>query len=212
MNAFTNIAKYTVDTVKKHPQIAVGFAVFSVIGAGMLAYYMYRNRTVRYAKKFVGEREIAGNMGFENEEFDRLMREYGDFSDTQAWCMSFAKMIWIQRAGKRYEKLIEEMITPSTQTTWTNFEKDKSGLFSVSDKPKKGSIVIWQKYTGGSQTWQGHAGIVTDVKKDSFDTIEGNTSGTGTREGIEVAVKNRKFDWDVKNGLRLKGFIHQNLF
>ena len=198
-------------TVKKHPQIAFAFAVFTLAGVGMLAYYMYKNRTVRYAKKFVGEKEIAGNMGFESEKFDELMRKYGDFRDTQAWCASFVKMIWMKKMGRKYEALLDRLITPSTQTTWANFEKDDSGLFTLGTEAKKNAIVIWQKYTNGKPTWQGHTGLVKKANKDkTFTTIEGNTNDSGGREGIEVAEKERTYNFNVNNGLRLKGFIYLN--
>lgn len=204
------LPKNIIATVKKHPQIAGGFAIFSVLGLAMLSYYMYKGRTVRYAGKWVGEKEIAGNMGFEDEELDRLMREYGDFRDTQAWCASFVKMIYMQKLGKKYETLINELITPSTQTTWENFKNDNSGLFIMSDKAKKGAIVIWQKYNNGKPTWQGHTGIVKKVKKDKYTTIEGNTNAQGGREGIEIAEKERTYNYNTTNGLRLKGFIYLN--
>lgn len=199
-------------TVKKHPEIAVGFAIFSALGIGMLAWYLYKNRTVLYAKRWIGEREIAGNMGFENEKFDRLMRQYGDFRDTQAWCASFVKMVWMMKMGKKYEALLDQLITPSTQQTWQNFENDQSGLFTIGFDAKKGAIVIWQKYINGKPTWQGHTGIVKKVidKKDKFITIEGNTSEKGGREGVEVAEKERSYNYNVNNGLRLKGFIYLN--
>jgi len=202
-------SKNIVGTVKKHPQIAVGFAIFSALGAAMLVYYMIRkNKFVRFAKKWTGEREIAGNMGFENEEFDRLMREYGDFRNSAAWCASFVKMVVMKKVGRRHEELVDRLITPSTQATFDNFAKDGSGLFEITKAPKKGDLVIWQKYQNGMPTYQGHIGIVEKTNKDTFATIEGNTNDSGGREGIEVGQMERKYDWTNTNGLRLRGFIH----
>ena len=206
-----NALKEIPATIKAHPQIAVGFAAFSLLGLGMFAYYFRKRRTLRYARKWVGEKEISGNMGFENEKFEKLMREYGDFRDTQAWCMSFAKMVWMQKMGNKYDQLLNKLITPSTQTTWVNFEKDDSGLFELNKEAKPGDIVIWQKYKNGTSTWQGHAGIVKKAGKNNFESIEGNTNAQGGREGIEVAIKERKYNFDTTNGLRLKGFIHQKI-
>ncbi len=202
------LPKDIVLTIKKHPQIAIGFAAFSLLGGAMLAYYMYKNRFVRFAKKWVGEKEIAGNMGFENSELDEYMRKYGDFRDSQSWCASFVKMVVMKKVGKNYEQLIDKLITPSTQQTFNNFKNDNSGLFKITTEPKKGDIVIWQKYKQGNATFYGHMGVVEKVKKDSFMSIEGNTNSKGGREGIEVAVKERKFDFNNINGLRIKGFIH----
>lgn len=198
-----------VNTVKKHPQIAIAFGIFSLFGVGMLGYYMYKNRTTRFAKKWIGEREISGNMGFESEEFDQLMRKYGDFRDKQAWCASFVKMVWMKKLGRKYDDLLDELITPSTQTTWSNFVNDNSGLFIVDNVARKNAIVVWQKYKDSKPTWQGHTGLVTKVndKNNTFKAIEGNTSESGGREGIEVAEKERSYNFGTTNGLRLKGFI-----
>ncbi len=194
-------------TLKNHPQIIASLVIFSGLSLALLLYYNSKRRALRYAKKWVGEKEISGNMGFENSEFDELMRKYGDFKDTQAWCMSFVKMVWIKRMGRKFEDILDKLITPSTQTTFQNFENDTSGLFKVDKIARVGSIVIWQKYENGQSTWQGHTGIVKKVKTDDFITIEGNTNDSGGREGIEVAEKERGYDLNVTNGLRLKGFI-----
>ncbi len=203
-----NYIKILPQKIKQHPKIAVGFAVCSALIVTSLIYFLSKKkRTVKYAKKWVGTKEISGNMGFENAEFDELMRKYGDFKNTQAWCMSFVKMIWIKRMGSKFEAILDKLITPSTQTTYQNFVNDSSGLFSVDKIPRVGSIVIWQKFKNGQSTWQGHTGIVKKVKADGFITIEGNTNDSGGREGIEVAEKERGYNWNVTNGLRLKGFI-----
>jgi hypothetical protein len=109
--------------------------------------------------------------------------------------------------GKKWQAQLDELMTPSTQTTWQNFENDTSGKFKLSDKPSKGAIVIWQLYTNGVPEWKGHAGIVQNYDDNNFYTIEGNTNSQGGREGIEVAQKTRDYNFDVNNGLRLKGFI-----
>lgn len=203
-----NSSKIIVKTIKENPQIAIGFGVFSGLGLIMLAFYVYKNRYVHFAKKFVGQKEIAGNMGFQDAEFDRLMREYGDFKDSQSWCASFVKMILMKKVGRHNEELVDKLITPSTQQTFENFKNDTSGLFEINKEAHKGDIVIWQKFKNGKPTWQGHTGIVIKTSKKSFTTVEGNTNSKGGREGIEVAVKERKNDFENKNGLRIKGFIH----
>ncbi len=172
-----------------------------------------KEKIIRYANKWVGNvEEISGNMGFTDKEFESLMHEYGDFRKGDPWCMSFVKMIWTKKTKGKYQELLDRLMTPSTQGTFANFEKDKSNKFYVSKKPKRGSIVIWQKFVNGSPTYQGHAGIVTRVGLNSFSTIEGNTDDTGTREGYTVSKKKRDYNWNVNNGLRLKGFINLKNF
>lgn len=207
---FSTYSKEALAVIKANKSLSLAFAVSIPLGVAATIYLMRRNRIVRFAKKFVGEEEINGNMGFVDPEFDELMREFGDFSNSQAWCMSFAKMVWIKKFGRRYVDVLDKLITPSTQTTWMNFEQDKSGKFEVSKEAKRGAIVIWQNYKNGVSEWTGHAGIVQRVHSDKFETIEGNTNDFGGREGVLVAEKTRDYDFEKTNGLRLKGFISLN--
>lgn len=192
---------------KDHPSLVMALAISTpvALALGAWLYFRRRNRTVRFAKKFIGQEEILNNMGFINEEFEKMMHDYGDFNRGQQWCMSFAKAVWLLTFGKKYREQLDKLMTPSTQTTWANFEKDASGKFKVSQIPRRGDIVIWQQYINGSPQWKGHAGIVQKFDENEFETIEGNTSA---QEGIDrVDEKTHTYNWYVNNGLRLKGFI-----
>jgi hypothetical protein len=192
--------------LKQHKALPLilGVSVTLTLIVGTVLYLRRKNRIVRFAKKFIGTEEIAGNMGFANEEFEAMIHEYGDFNRGQQWCMSFAKMVWLKKFGIKYREDLDKLMTPSTQQTWANFKEDDSGKFKTSDKPSKGAIVIWQQFIDGVGTFKGHAGIVQDFNNETFDTIEGNTNTNS--EGI-VAEKTHKYNWDLNNGLRLKGFI-----
>ena len=48
---------------------------------------------------------------------------------------------------------------------------------------------------------------VVRISKKDFTTIDGNSNSSGGREGIEVAEKTRKYNFNSNNGLRLIGFI-----
>jgi hypothetical protein len=206
---FRNIGNDIKSLLKEHKYLPtiLAVSVTATIVVGTVLYFRRKQRIVRYAKKFIGEEEISGNMGFVNDDFQSMMEKYGDFREGNQWCMSFAKMIWMQKFGKKYKDDLDNLMTPSTQTTWQNFANDTSGKFKESDKPSKGAIVIWQYYNNGVAEWKGHAGIVQNFTDKDFDTIEGNTNAEGGREGIEVAQKTRPYNWDVTQGLRLKGFI-----
>lgn len=204
INHITSEIKGLLKENKYLPTI-LAVSLTATVTVGIILYLRRKSRIVRYARKFVGQEELAGNMGFVNAEFEKMLNQYGDFNRGQQWCMSFAKAIWLQKFGKRYQDQLDEIMTPSTQTTWQNFENDKSGNFKTSTKPSKGAIVIWQQYENGSPQWKGHAGIVQDFSTDEFETIEGNTSAI---DGIDrVDEKIHTYKWDVNNGLRLKGFI-----
>jgi hypothetical protein len=191
----------------KYLPTILAVSVTATVTVGLILYFRKKNRVVRYARKFIGEDEISGNMGFANEQFEELMRKYGDFDKGQAWCMSFAKMVWLKKFGLKYRDDLDRLITPSTQQTWANFKNEGSGKYLVGEKPSKGAIVIWQRYVNGSGTYSGHAGIVQDFDNKQFETVEGNTNDAGGSEGYTVAEKIRPYAWGVDNGLRLKGFI-----
>ena len=202
---FQSYSKEAVTVIKQNKSLAVVFAISIPLGLVATINFMRKNRIVRYAKKFLGEEELLNNIGFVNEEFEKMMKEYGDYYNGNQWCMSFAKAIWLQKFGKRYQDDLDRLLTPSTQTTWQNFEQDTSGRFKTSLEPSKGAIVIWQQYDNRVPKWKGHAGIVQDFNKETFDTIEGNTGAIG---GIDrVSEKTHTYNWNTNNGLRLKGFI-----
>ncbi|MFA6240190.1 MAG: CHAP domain-containing protein, partial [Candidatus Hydrogenedentales bacterium] len=54
---------------------------------------------------------------------------------------------------------------------------------------KEGAFFLWQPTPND---WQ-HAGIVTSVNGDTFETVEGNTNDDGVREGYEVCERTRGF-------------------
>lgn len=61
--------------------------------------------------------------------------------------------------------------------------------------PQPGDVVIFD-YGGG----KGHTGIVESVDDDKLTTIEGNTNDDGSREGYEVARRQR-------SASKAKGFL-----
>lgn len=196
------------NVIKENPKLGIVFAISIpvAIGVGTWLYFRRQNRIVRYAKKFLGQEEIKNNMGFINDEFEEMMRLYGDYDTGNQWCMSFVKAIWLQKFGRKYKVDLDRILTPSTQQSFDNFVNDDSGRYKVSNTPSKGAIVIWRQYNDGVPTYKGHAGIVQRFSDTEFETVEGNTSAI---EGIDrVAEKTHSYKWNVQNGLRLRGFIN----
>jgi hypothetical protein len=186
-------------------QIWVYVGIASVLfGIGLLFAIRNRRRVVRFSRSLVGMTEIAGNMGFTNEQFERLMKEVG-WREGDAWCVFFVKLVWYNMAPEWLKAKIKRRVTGSTWTTWENLKDDPN--FQISAVPKAGDMVIWRLYRDGEPTWDGHAGVVKSVGYGNFTTIEGNTNSLGGTEGFEVAEKTRTIDYTVKNGLRLIGFI-----
>lgn len=189
--------------MKPWAKILIGVAV-AVTGAAVFFSLRGRARIKAFAKAMVGQKEVTGNMGFQSAEFENMMKEVG-WKEGDQWCVFFAKLTWWQKAPAFLKPKIKSAISGSSQTTWENVSKDPA--FVTSKIPKPGDMVIWQSYKNGVPQWTGHAGIVEKVGFNDFKTIEGNTNDAGGREGYIVAQKDRTFNFDTNNGLRLKGFI-----
>lgn len=160
------------------------------------------------AYQFLGEEEIRGNLGFKSERFQELIEAVG-WQKGQAWCSYFIELVWRYAYGNQNSIIAEELesvFSAGVVKTLNNFKKD--GKYIVSNTPMIGAIAIWQKYYNDQPHWSGHAGVVTKFSSEHFYSIEGNTNGDGSREGYEVALRIRKYNFAVGEGLRLKGFIH----
>lgn len=159
------------------------------------------------AKKYIGQTEIKGNMGFTNQRFEDLMGQIG-WKPSYQWCALFAELVWFEafQGDDKMLKIIEKNFSASAVTTFKKFES----IGMTSDKPVVGSVVIWQNHKNGQPLWTGHAGIVVKVDKDTFTSIEGNTNDAGGREGYIVAQKTRKYTQNPHRGLGVLGFINPN--
>jgi hypothetical protein len=163
------------------------------------------NKAVEVAKSFIGMKEIPGNMGFEDERFEELMEEVG-WQKGQAWCSYWVELVWKLAFPDQKERL-DKLFAAGAVKTYNNF---KGSEYKVDHHPEPGCVAIWQTWKDNLPHWTGHAGIVVRVINDNqFESIEGNTNSSGGRDGIEVAKKIRKINLDTRNGLVLKGFIHQ---
>jgi hypothetical protein len=153
------------------------------------------------AKSYLGQKEISGNKGFVNKDFDKKMRSIGFYSGAP-WCGFFALLVYTE--AKQSIKLLSASSARIIEkaTTADNWHAE----------PKEGAVVVWATFKNGERQATGHIGIVTEVKDAiNYTTAEGNTTDKGGREGIMVALRNRhltKDKWTVDNGLRLMGFVY----
>jgi hypothetical protein len=182
--------------------------IIGISGALVLAFVIFskRKQISRYAKSFTGTNEIAGNLGWGDKEFEDLMKSAG-WRKGEQWCMYFAKMIWLDKYPAKAD-IINKTLSGSSQQSYQAAKNDTTGFFEVTDKPKKGDIVIWQRVSSPAS---GHAGIVTQVSGDDFETVEGNTlDELESSDGGTVANKKHKLsEYNKQSGLKLRGFIHK---
>lgn len=163
------------------------------------------DRVVRIAKSIVGQKEISGNAGFQDPDFQKRMIEVG-FKKKEAWCAYTGELVWKEAFGENHPlyPLLDQLFSASATKTFSNFEQNEN--FTTGQVPKKGALAIWRQGKG----WQGHLAIVIeDTPGPEFKTVEGNTNAAGGREGIEVADKIRQTGEPFKaKGLNLLGFVY----
>lgn len=158
------------------------------------------------AKKYIGQTEKPGNMGFNDKEFDKKMGQVG-FVKGHAWCAYFCELVFKEAYPEKSSEL-DKLFSGSTIKTFQNF---RDAAYLIGNIPQPNTLVIWQTMKEGKPQATGHAGIVTKVlDKERFESVEGNTNSTGGREGFEVALKQRKVSASVANGLKVLGFIQIN--
>jgi hypothetical protein len=165
------------------------------------------NKAVEVAMKYVGQKELPNNVFDPETDFGKKMKAVGH-QDGNAWCALFCELVFKEAYPEKFKDL-DRLFSASAVQTFTNFtHKEKGAGFMQNGLPKEGNLVIWQTQKDGKPQWTGHAGIVKEVKSDwEFTSIEGNTNDLGGREGVTVAIKERKVLKDVWNGLRILGFI-----
>lgn len=159
-------------------------------------------KIVQIAKSYIGQREISGNKGFIDPNFDKKMRGVGFYTGAP-WCGFFAMLVW-KESGVDLA-----LLSPASRQIIEKATKAKNWH----TKPVPGAVVVWASFKNGKRLTTGHIGVVTEVNADGvgYSTIEGNTTDKGGREGIMVAVRNRHLTqdkWTVNDGLRLMGFVH----
>lgn len=160
-------------------------------------------KVIEVAESYIGKTEKPSNSGFNDEVFERKMKEVG-FEKGHAWCCYFAELCFKEAYPEKKAEL-DKLFSASTVQTFANFKKKfPKKIFKT---PVAGSLVIWQTQKNGVPQWSGHAGICSQViDTNTFKSIEGNTNDGGGREGYIVARKTRKVQ-QVKNGLQILGFI-----
>jgi hypothetical protein len=162
------------------------------------------NKIIETALKYVGEKELTGNVFSDASDFGKKLHSAGQ-KDGDPWCALFVEMVFKEAFPERFAEF-DKLFSASAVQTYKNFQK--GGGYMFNNLPKEGNIVIWQKQIEGKPQWQGHAGIVYQLHDSwQFTSIEGNTNEAGGREGTSVQIKERKVIASVWNGLKVLGFI-----
>ena len=166
---------------------------------------------IKFALADIGNKEKPNNGGWFNAVKEKAMKLAG-WIKGEAWCAYNAEVIWVN--GFTIEdpvavKLLVRYFSGSAVQTWKNFKASKE--FKTSPTlPYLGSLAIWQSYKNGVAQYTGHIGVVVESPNaNTFKSVEGNTSESGSREGTIVGKNTHTIDKEKtrRDGLRLLGFV-----
>lgn len=162
------------------------------------------NKAVEIALQYVGQKELPNNIFDDDSDFGKKLHAVGQ-RDGDPWCALFCELVFKEAYPEKFKEL-DRLFSASAVQTYRNFEH---AAYPLNNLPREGNMVIWQKQKEGKPQWQGHAGIVYQLKSTwEFSTIEGNTNEAGGRDGTSVQIKpDRKVIKDVWNGLKVLGFV-----
>jgi len=144
---------------------------------------------VEIARTQLGVRETSRNRGPELVKFwDATNYQDGD-ENREPWCAAFVCWV-VMMAGRTDARLkihplkrpqsaaVKQWVPTALRLGWKVFGPRDGMLF-----PAPGDIVVFT---------HSHIGIVEDFTGHTVKTIEGNTNDEGSREGFEVARRNRE--------------------
>ncbi len=162
---------------------------------------MFSNRPAKKilneAQKFIGQKEIHPNKGWQNKHFQALMEKVG-WQSGWDYCVLFTKLVLLNTLKGKKQSATAKLFNASSQTTWQNLKKyEYLGLYKISKKAQPGSIAFYKHM---QKDWRGHADIVIEADKNSFKVVSANGS-------IGVETKTRKYTY-ASNTFRLLGFVN----
>ena len=185
--------------------IAITSAAIITTIATIAAIRISRNparRIIKAAQKYVGIHEIGSNGGWDNADFQQKMTAVG-WKNGEAWCAYFVKMLLLEISKGKANEYFKKTCSANTQITWNNFQTP-SKYHEVSQKPRKGSLIIYQ---GISDPSQGHVEIyLSKGKNGGYNVISGNVSFPGGGQG--VVQKERTATEMQRQGLKILGYIN----
>jgi hypothetical protein len=175
---------------------------------------MMENKLVEVARKYIGQTEKPGNAGFTDSGFEAKMKAVG-FHKGDSWCSYMQELNCKEAYPEKFAEF-DKLFSANANKTFENF-RDES--YPVAYKPQVGYLVFWvlmkddkPVYTvwNNERWYHGHIGVVSEVAPDGwhFKSIEGNTNDVGGREGYIVAERQRVHLAEVKNGLKITGFVN----
>jgi len=115
-------------------------------------------------------------------EVNQYLRSVG-LGPGYAWCMAF--VYWcVNKAA--IELMVKNQLV-KTGGVMYQYRTTKLRLLPVRSKSVRPGDIFIMEFPGG----KGHTGFIINIKNGIAKTIEGNTNDDGSREGYEVAIRER---------------------
>jgi hypothetical protein len=159
------------------------------------------------ARKYVGMKEQPGNKFDDKTPLGAMLHGAGQ-KDGESWCCYFGEGCTVESFPWAEAQIRKEFSANSVQC----FKNLVAAGHKVSAFPVPNSICFMQKYVDGVATTQGHTYVVVKNLPGAncpHETIEGNGSQQGSREGDLVANNTRPVQ-HPDTGLVTLGFIVPN--
>lgn len=138
-----------------------------------------KSLAIALSQEGISEQPKGSNGG---PEVNQYLRSVG-LGAGYAWCMAF--VYWCVGKAAREEEVRNPLIkTGGVMRQWN--ETILRRLPKTSSGIKPGDIFV-MKFAHGT----GHCGFIIKIENGLVTTIEGNTNEDGSREGYEVAIRQR---------------------
>lgn len=139
-------------------------------------------KALQVAQTQVGVSEVPKNSN-DGPEVRQYLKSIG-LNAGYAWCMAF--VYWCTENAAKQLAIKNPLIkTGGVLRQWNETTLKK--LLPTSKEIKPGDIFIMEFKKG-----TGHTGFILSISGNTAKTIEGNTNDDGSREGYEVAIRERK--------------------
>jgi uncharacterized protein YijF (DUF1287 family) len=154
------------------------------------------------ARMFDGVREDSSKGPNRGQLVEKFQKAVDGKAQGEPWCAAFVQYLLKEVDGMPLHRGEPAHVLPKTEATQPLW--NTSPLYTRTDKPEVGSVVVWRKDSGS-----GHCGIVVEVTpsltQGDLLTIEGNTGTGDQREGDGVCLK-RRAKGQIP-GMALLGFL-----
>lgn len=98
-------------------------------------------KIITEAQKWVGVKEIQDNAGWENKEFEKLMKERGGWWKGAAYCACFVKMVLVSVASGNAQAFFKSKLNATAKNTWNVLQNTEYS--EKIDKPEAGAILCY---------------------------------------------------------------------